>query len=141
MTTEIIIKTDSRFIHGEELQKLGKYVEIPLVVKSVAAKDTAKTLPRIKGKPDTAIAIKGYPVAFEKTDRILVLNVTNTKLARAAFETNDTAQWLGRNMVLYARMLEDVLGQPNIICVRIRVPAGLPVPFIHPRHMGKDLTK
>ncbi len=132
-TTTDIIKTDSRYLHGEDLRKGDAPCEFSLTIKDVGEKDSAKS--------QTKQTIKGYPVTFEQTEKILVLNGTNTKLAVAALGTNSRAAWVGKKLILFPCVLEECFGQSNVICVRVRVPAGKPKPFILPRHMGKDLTK
>ena len=127
-----LIKTDSRYLHGEDLRRGGTPCDVTMVVKEVADKDSAKT--------ETKQVIKGWPVHFEKTDKILVLNGTNTKLAIAAMGSNDRGDWIGKKLTVYPAVLDECFGQQNVICVRVRVPDGMPKPFIMPRHLGKDMT-
>lgn len=132
MTTDII-KTDSRYIHGEDLFRDGKPSEVTLTIKSVGEKDSAKS--------SQGQTIKGWPVEFEKTDKILVLNGTNTKLAIAAMGTNSRAEWVGKKLTVYPSVLAECFGQRDVMCVRVRVPKGCPKPFVMSHHLGKDLTK
>ena len=127
-----IIKTDSRYLHGEDLRKGEHPCEFTLTIKSVGEKDSAKS--------ETGQVIKGYPVEFEESKKILVLNGTNTKLAVAALGTNSRAAWIGQKLTLFPSVLAECFGQRDILCVRVRVPNGKPKPFVMPKHMGKDLT-
>lgn len=126
-----IIKTDSRYLHGEDLRKGDQPCEFALTIKSVEEKDSATS--------ETKQVLEGYPVSFEETEKILVLNATNTKLAIAALGTNSRAAWLGRKLTLFPSVLAECFGQKNVLCVRVRVPDGQPKPFIMPKHMGRDL--
>ena len=127
-----LIKTDSRYLHGEDLRRGGEPCEVTLTVKEVGDRDSAKT--------ETKQIIKGWPVHFEGTDKILVLNGTNTKLAVAAMDSNERADWIGKKLTVYPAVLDECFGQKNVICVRVRVPKGIAKPFIMPKHLGRDLT-
>lgn len=128
-----IIKTDGRYLHGEDLRKGDKPCEVTLTIKAVGEKDSAKSR---QGQ-----VAPGWPITFAETDRILVLNGTNTKLAIAAMQTNSRKQWVGKKLTLFPAVLAECFGQRDVICVRVRVPKGVPKPFIMPKHMGKDLIK
>lgn len=132
MSTDII-KTDSRYLHGEDLRKGDRPCEFTLTIASVGEKDSAKS--------ETGQVIKGYPVEFAETDKRLVLNNTNTKLAVAALGTNSRAAWIGQKLTLFPAVLSECFGQTDVVCVRVRVPKGRPKPFVMPKHMGKDLTQ
>jgi len=55
------------------------------------------------------VAFKGEPeekkgvMYFEELDKGLVLNKTNLKLAEKVFDSDDTDDWIGRQIVLYVR--------------------------------------
>lgn len=127
-----IIKTDSRYLHGEDLQRDGVWLEFTLTIKAVDDKDSAKS--------EEGTSIEGWPVTFEESPKILVLNVTNTRLAIAAMGTNERAKWPGKPLTVYPAM-GSWFGQRDVYAVRVRVPEGVPRPFIQPKIMGKDLTK
>lgn len=127
-----LIKTDSRYLHGEDLRRGDAPCEVTLTIKSVGEKDSAES--------QTKQTIKGYPVEFEESPKVLVLNGTNTKLSIAALGTNSREDWIGKKLTFYPAVLDECFGQRNVLCVRVRVPAGKPRPFIMPRHMGEDLT-
>lgn len=128
-----IIKTDSRYLHGEDLRRGDKPCEVTLTIKSVGEKDSEKA--------KTGQVINGWPIEFEETDKRLVLNGTNTKLAIAAIRTNSRAEWVGKKLTLYPAVLDECFGQTSVLCVRVRVPEGIPKPFIMPKHIGRDLTR
>ncbi len=128
-----LIKTDSRYLHGEDLRRGGSPCDITLTIKAVDDKDSSLSL--------TKQVIKGYPVTFEETDKILVLNGTNVKLSIAALGTNSRSEWTGKKLTLFPSVLAECFGQTNVLCVRVRVPNGKPKPFIMPKHLGKDLTR
>ena len=127
------IRTDSRYLHGDDLRRDGNWADIKLIVESVGERDSAKDS---QGK-----IIPGWPVTFEKTDKVLVMNQTNTKLAVAAIGTNKRSEWVGMPLTVYPAILDNCFGQTDVICLRIRVPDGVPKSFVSPKHMGKDLTK
>jgi hypothetical protein len=127
-----IIKTDSRYLHGEDLQRDGSWQEFKLTVKSIGDQDSEKS--------EEGVTIKGWPVTFEETPKILVLNVTNTRLAIASMGTNERAKWPGKTLTVYPA-IGNWFGQKDVYAVRVRVPNGLPRPFIQPKIFGKDLTK
>ena len=126
-----IIKTDSRFLHGEDLQKDGKWQEFTLTIKEVKPKDS------MKAKDGTIVP--GWPVIFEESPKILVLNKVNTRLAISAVETNVASEWAGKKLTIYP-VIGSWFGQSDVYAVRIRVAKGKPRPFIQPKIMGKDLT-
>jgi len=127
------IKDDSKYLHGVDLRRGNKPCEFSLTIKSVDEKDSAIS--------ETKQVIKGYPVAFEETEKIVVLNGTNVKLAVAALGTNSRSEWIGRKLTFYPSVLTECFGQKNVLCLRVRVPDDQPRPFIMPKHLGKDLTK
>lgn len=127
-----IIKTDSRFLHGEDLQKDGKWQEFSLTIKSVGERDSMRA-------QDKTI-VPGWPVEFEESPKILVLNKTNTRLAIAALGTNVRAEWPGKKLSVYP-VIGTWFGQEDVYALRVRVPRGKPRPFIQPKMLGKDLTK
>lgn len=127
-----IIKTDSRFLHGEDLQKDGKWQDFTLTIKSVGELDSVRA--------EDKTIVPGWPLTFEETPKILVLNKTNTKLAIAAVGTNVSAEWPGKKLTVYT-VKGSWLGQSDVYALRVRVPKGKPRPFIQPRLLGKDLTK
>ena len=128
-----LIKTDSRYLHGEDLRRGDSPCDVTLTIKSVGEKDSAKS--------QAGQVINGYPVEFEESSKVLVLNGTNTKLSIAALGSNSRADWIGKKLTLFPAALDECFGQRNVMCVRVRVPDGKPRPFIMPRHLGKDLTK
>lgn len=128
-----LIKTDSRYLHGEDLRRGDTPCDFTLTIKSVGEKDSALS--------ETKQVIKGYPVVFDETDKTLVLNGTNTKLAVAALGTNSRADWVGMKLTLFPSVLAECFGQTNVLCVRVRVPEGQPKSFIMPKHLGTDLSK
>ena len=127
------ITADGRFLHGEDLRDASGWREVTLTVKAVGDKGSEQSADRR--------AIEGYPVYFEEREKVLVLNRTNTKLGIAAMGTKERDQWKGQKLTLYPAMLDECFGQQDVVCVRVRVPDGVPKPFILPRHLGKDLTK
>ena len=133
------ITADGRFLHGEDLRDASGWREVTLTVKAVGDKGSEKSADKR--------AIEGYPVYFEERDKVLVLNRTNTKLGIAAMRTKERDKWVGQKLTLYPAMLaskkddKPVFGQRNIVCVRVRVPEGVPRPYVMPQHLGIDLTK
>lgn len=128
-----LIKTDSRYLHGEDLRRGDRPCDFSLTIKFVDEKDSARS--------ETKQVIKGYPVAFDETDKILVLNGTNTKLAVAALGSNSRDDWTGKKLTLFPSVLAECFGQTDVLCVRVRVPNGKPKPFIMPKHLGKDISQ
>jgi hypothetical protein len=127
-----IIKTDSRFLHGEDLQREGKWQEFTLTIKDVQEKDSMKS--------EEGQKIDGWPISFEETPKILVLNTTNTRLAICAIGTNLRSEWPGKKLTVYP-VIGSWFGQRDVYALRVRVPAGTPRPFIQPSVLGRDLTK
>lgn len=132
MSTDQIIKDDSRFIHGEDLQRGGKWFEITLTIKSVGDKDSMKSQ---DGK-----VIPGFPVHFTETEKIAVLKGSNVRLLKAALKTADRSEMAGKKLTLYP-VKGNWFGQTDVAAVRVRVPAGVAKPFIQKQHLGTDLTK
>lgn len=128
-----LMKSDRRYLHGEDLRKSGKWADVTVTVKEVGEKDSAKT--------EQGQVIAGYPISFTESPKILVTNETNTKLLLASMETDSRSAMAGKKITVYPAVLAECFGQRNVICVRIRVRDGLPKPFIQPKHLGKDLTK
>lgn len=127
-----IIKTDSRFLHGEDLRRDGKWCEFSLTVKSVGEKDSIKS--------EDKSTVEGYPFTFEETDKIAVLKGSNIRLAQAALETSDRTQMTGKKLIVYP-VMGNWFGQRDVIALRVRVPQGMPRPFIQPKNLGRDLTR
>jgi len=126
-----IIKTDSRFLHGEDLRRDGKFCEFTLTIKQVDDENSAIAADKQ--------VIEGWPVHFEETPKIAVLKKTNLKLAIAALETNARSKWVGRKLTVYP-VKGNWFKQTDVLAVRVRVPKGIPKPFIRPVDLGKDLT-
>lgn len=127
-----IIKDDSRFIHGEDLQRNGKWCDITLTIKSVGEKDSMKSA--------DMKTIEGYPVTFVETEKMAVFSGNNIRLMKAALETQNREEMTGKKLTLYPAV-GDWFGQANVVAVRIRVPEGKPRPFVQRTHLGRDLTK
>jgi len=127
-----IIKDDSRFIHGEDLQRGGKWSDITLTIKSVGDENSMKSK---QGQ-----VIEGYPVHFVETTKVAVLRKSNVRLLKAALKTNDREKMVGQKLTLYP-VKGDWLGQKDVIAVRVRVPEGNAKPLIQKQHLGVDLTK
>lgn len=132
MSADQIIKDDSRFIHGEDLQRNGKWADITLTIESVGEQDSMKAK---DGK-----VIPGYPVFFKETKKIAVLKGSNVRLLKAALGTSNRAEMAGQKLTLYP-VKGDWFGQTNVAAVRVRVPEGNAKPFIQRQHLGTDLTK
>lgn len=127
-----IIKTDSRFLHGEDLKRDGKWCEFALTIKAVGDENSMKT--------EQGQVIPGWPVTFNETEKTAVLKGSNLRLAIAALKTNARSKWIGRRLTVYP-VVGDWFGQRDVCAVRVRVPEGIPRPYIKPHILGKDLTK
>lgn len=127
-----IIKDDSRFIHGEDLQVNGRWSDITLTIKSVGEKDS------MLSKEERAIP--GFPVYFAETPKIAVLKGVNLRLLKAALSTADRRQMAGKKLTLYP-VKGNWFGQRDVVAVRVRVPAGVAKPFIQAKSLGADLTR
>ena len=81
-------------------------------------------------------------LAFEETDKPLVLNSTNIQLCERIFASDDTDRWVGKRVVLYV--------DPNVSYggkvvggIRVRAPkkgAAAPPPPPPPLPAEEDLT-
>ncbi len=137
-----IIKTDSRYLHGEDLQRDGVWREFTLTIKDVGEEHSATTKDDGKTKPRI---IPGYPVYFEETPKVLVLKSgkgvrsINLSFAIAALGTNRRQDWIGQKLTVYPAM-GNWFGQTDVVAVRIRVPEGQGRPFVSPAALGVDLT-
>lgn len=127
------IAADSRYLHGEDLRRGSEWARFTLTIKSVGDKGSAKA--------QNGRAIEGYPVTFEETEKVLVLNKINTSWAIAALGTNKRDEWVGQKITLYPAMLAECFGQKNVVCVRVFVPEGVPKSFRMDKNVGKDLTQ
>lgn len=126
-----LIKDDSRYLHGEDLQKGGRWCEFTLTIKSVGEKDSATAQDGTK--------IEGYPITFLETEKILVIKKTNVKLAKAALGSSSRKGWVGMSITLHP-VKGDWFQQHNVLAVRVRVPEGRPRPFIRKKDYGIDIT-
>ena len=127
-----IIKDDSRFIHGEDLQRDGRWSDITLTIANVDEKDSMKS----KGGQ----VIDGFPVSFEETEKMAVFRGGNIRLLKAATGTSKRTEMVGQKLTIYP-VKGDWFGQKDVCAVRIRVPEGQAKPFIPFKDLGKDLTK
>jgi hypothetical protein len=130
-----LIKADSRYLHGEDLQIDGRWKEFTLTIKSVGDENSALTQDKQQ--------IPGWPITFNETPKIAVIKGTNVRLAIAALGTNDRASWVGKKITFYPATSGKTkwFGQDNVCCVRVRVPDGIPRPYIQRKILGTDLTK
>ena len=127
-----IIKDDSRFIHGEDLCRDGKWSDVTLTIKQVGEKDSMKSM--------SGQVIAGFPFSFEGTEKLAVFKGGNVRLLKAALGTSDRSQMIGKKLTLYPT-IGDWFGQKGVLAVRVRVPEGVAKPFIPIKDLGKDLTK
>ncbi len=127
-----IIKDDSRFIHGEDLQRDGKWCDVTLTLKSVGEKDSITSQDKK--------TIRGYPVTFAETEKMAVFAGNNIRCLKAAVGTNNRSEMKGKKLTLDPAA-GDWFGQRNVVAVRIRIPEGQPRPFVQRTHLGRDLTK
>lgn len=127
-----LIKDDSRFIHGEDLQRDGKPCNVTLTIKEVGDKDTMKAK---DGK-----VIEGFPVWFVETDKIAVLRGCNIRLLKTAMGTSDRSKMVGRKLTLEPRV-GDWFGQKNVLGVRVHIPSDSFRPFIAKQQLGRKLTE
>jgi len=127
-----IIKDDTRFIHGEDLQKNGKWCDVTLTIKEVGEADSMRS----KGGQ----TIAGYPFKFVETNKMAVFKGNNLRLLRAALMTKNRSEMVGKRLTLYPA-IGDWFRQSGVVAVRIRVPEGRGKPFIPIQNLGRDLTK
>lgn len=75
-----------------------------------------------------------YTMAFQETDKPLVLNTTNIQLCARACGSEDTDDWIGKKIVLYTDPNVSYAGK-LVGGIRIRAPKGAaakPVPAADP---------
>ncbi len=125
-----IIKTDSRYLHGEDLFVNGEPVRVTMTVKDVGDKNTAKS--------EDGRVIEGWPVTFEERPKVLVLNETNRKLATAAMGTNVRSEWKGKPLTFWP-YVGNWLGQKNVLAVRIVLKPKTRHAFIKPQDWGNPV--
>lgn len=127
-----IIKDDSRFIHGEDLQRNGKWSDVTLTIKSVGDKDSMKA--------KSGQTIEGHPFHFVETEKVAVFKGCNIRLVKAVLGIQNREQMPGKKITLYP-VKGNWFGQEGVCAVRVRVPDGQPRPFITKKDLGQDLTK
>lgn len=121
----------SGYLHAEDFLKDGRWGEYTLEIKEVHPPMSVKSA---DGKP-----IDRPVVDFAETDKSLVLNGTNQRLAKCATGTSKPAEWVGKKLTLYPSQ-GNWFGQRDVVAIRIRVPDGKARPFVAPTQLGKDIT-
>ena len=128
------MKTDlgPQFLYADDLLKDGKWVEVKLTITRHVPGGTLTGADKSVVEHDA--------IGFEGTDKLLVLNKTNSRLLKIATGSSKPAGWIGKTVAVFPVSI-NAFGQQNLPCIRIRVKDGQPVPFGVRKFMGKDLTK
>ena len=128
-------KTDkllgSKFLYADDLLKDGKWVEARLTISRHVPGGT------LTGADKSTVDADA--IGFDGTDKLLVLNKTNTRLLKIATGSSKPAGWIGKTVALYPVSI-NAFGQQNLPCIRVRVADGQPTPFGVRKFLGRDLT-
>lgn len=116
-----------RFLRAENFTKDGHYQAFTLTI--------AKVIPG-----GEIIYENGMPadmaLAFEKTDKVYVLNRTNYRLIKQMHGSN-AASWVGRKITLTPAAVR--FGSETCLGLRVRIPDGMTVSKGVSKHYGRDL--
>ena len=121
----------AEFLRAEDLLHQGKWGEFTLTIKAAHDPNTVRAADKTM--------IDKPVIDFEKTDKRLVLGVTNQRLIKCATGAETTDDLIGKRITLFA-VIGDWFGEKNVTAIRIRVPEDQPKPFIKKQNMGKDIT-
>lgn len=130
---------DYPFLEGIDLLKDGVWVEAHPVIQDIIPAgelrdDKGKLVTHGDGSP-----IETPAVIYEKSEKVHILNKTNYNFMRLLFGTEDTGQWIGQRVTLYAAQ-GNWFGQQNQCALRVRLPADRPIPSRFRKQLGEDLT-
>ena len=95
---------DYRFISGEDLLE----GDVTLTIKEIGIDEVQNE----RGKEDKVA------IAFEETEKMIVLNKTNAKWITAALKTPDVGKWIGHKVTLYCETVS-AFGK-QVFAVRIK---------------------
>lgn len=132
-----LLDLDHRFLRPEDLRdRKGRWAAWEMTIKRVVP---ANELKDARKRP-----IDCQCLEFEQSAKVLALTSKTNKRLLQALHGRDLA---GKSVTLYPVMGPSGDGDgmpwfqtPNMLGIRIRIPAGLAVPKIKPEHLGKDLT-
>ena len=102
--------TESKYLKQDDVGEGGKLVTIKGISRTNVAREDDD--PEYK-----------YVMAFVETDKPLVLNATNIQLCARACNSDDTDEWTGQKIVLYADPNVSYAGK-LVGGIRIRAPKG-----------------
>lgn len=119
------------YLHAESFLVDGVWKEFALTIASVTQPNEIKAADgKLIDKPI---------IAFEESEKRLILGKVNERLAKYAIGSAKPKDWIGKKITLYA-VCGDWFGQPNVAAIRIRIPQGKPLPFIAKKNLGRDIT-
>jgi hypothetical protein len=101
--------TESKYLKQDDVGD-GKLVTIKGITRTNVAREDDE--PEYK-----------YTMAFQETDKPLVLNTTNIQLCARACGSDDTDDWVGKKIVLYTDPNVSYAGK-LVGGIRIRAPKG-----------------
>lgn len=102
--------TESKYLKQEDVGEEGKLVTIESLKRTNVAREDDE--PEFK-----------YTMLFRENLKPLVLNATNIKLCARACGSDDTDDWIGKKVVLYADPNVSYAGK-LVGGIRIRAPRG-----------------
>ena len=120
-----------QFLYADDLLRDGQWIEARLVI--------ASHIPGGSLKGADGTSVEKDAIGFEKTDKLLVLNRTNTRLIRIATGNSKPEGWIGKSIVVYPVRIK-AFGEDNLAAIRVRAGDGKPVPKGVRKFMGTDLT-
>ena len=118
------------YLRGEDLQRDGKWAEFTLEVAEVLEPGTVRAA-------DKTLIDKPI-IAFVGAEKRFVLGTTNQRLIACQLGNKPT-QWVGRKLTLYPAT-GNWFGVKDAITIRVRIPEGVPRPFIAAKNIGTDIT-
>ena len=121
-----------QFLYADDLIRDGRWIEAKLTIANHIVGGT------LTGADGTRVDKDA--ISFEKTDKILVLNRTNTRLIRIATGNSKPEGWIGKSIVVYPVRIK-AFGEDNLAAIRVRAGDGKPVPKGVRKFMGTDLTE
>ena len=127
--SELKFERDSRFLDHLDFVRDGKWSQYTLTVKGITDKGHFKN--ERDNKP-----IDKFALQFEKTDKVLLLGTTNSKLAQLVLGDCRASAIKGKQLTIYPVVGKWTMGNYGI---RIRCDEWKEH-GIAAHHMGRDLT-
>lgn len=118
------------FLYGDDLINNGVWIQASLKIVEVIPR---RTLKAANGQLVDKVCLR-----FEKTEKLLALNETNTRHVALTCGSHKPEKWVGHVITVFPAEVE-AFGNTGP-SVRVKLPKGTPHPHGTRKWMGKDLT-